>query len=119
VATPVAAVTRVEERERARRAGVLEGVAAHDRAEAAARGDLRGPRLEHVAVPFASPPEKITMRLPLKALCTTWRMRSARVSIGMPVLLVDLLGARAARGASFGGLTLMMCAPSCAAICAA
>jgi hypothetical protein len=25
------------------------------------------------SVPFAAPPEKITMRRPAKALCTTWR----------------------------------------------
>ena len=34
-------------------------------------------------VPFASPPEKMTMRFPLKALCTTWRMRSESFSIGI------------------------------------
>ena len=35
------------------------------------------------SVPFASPPEKITMRLPLKDDCTTWRTRSASVSMGI------------------------------------
>ena len=34
-------------------------------------------------VSFASPPEKMTMRRPLNALCTTWRTRSARVAIGI------------------------------------
>ena len=33
--------------------------------------------------PFAAPPEKITMRRPPKALCTTWRTRSASVPMGI------------------------------------
>src|SRR5204862_30032 len=42
------------------------------------------------AVSFASPPEKMTMRRPLKALCTTWRTRSARGAVGV----VELQDAR-------------------------
>ena len=30
-----------------------------------------------------APPEKITIRLPLKELCTTWLTRCDKVSIGM------------------------------------
>ena len=55
------------------------------------------------AVSFASPPEKMTMRRPAKALCTTCRTRSASVPIGNLLLLVDLLARRPAR-----------CAPSAA-----
>ena len=32
---------------------------------------------------LVAPPEKITMRRPSKAHCTTWRTRSARVAIGI------------------------------------
>jgi hypothetical protein len=42
------------------------------------------------SVPFASPPEKMTMRLPLNVDCTTWRMRSDSVAIGILGLVVDL-----------------------------
>ena len=35
------------------------------------------------AFPYAAPPEKITMRRPLNALCTTWRARSASVPTGI------------------------------------
>ena len=43
-------------------------------------------------MPLASPPEKMTMRLPLNALCTTCLTRSASVADRDLVLLVDLLG---------------------------
>jgi hypothetical protein len=68
------------------------------------------------SVPLASPPEKMTTRA-VEADCTTWRMRS-RGCDGDPGLLVDLLRLGLLDGA-FGGFTLMMCAPSCAEICAA
>jgi hypothetical protein len=56
-------------------ARTLEGVAADDRAVAAAVAD--GARfVEDASSPLAAPPEKTTMRRPLKQLCTTWAMRS-------------------------------------------
>ena len=44
------------------------------------------------AVPLAGPPEKMITRRPLKADCTTWATRSARVDVGGAGLLVG--GAR-------------------------
>ena len=69
-------------------------------------------------MPLASPPEKMTMRLPLKALWTTWRTRSASVLVGMCYFSKTFF-ASACSMRSLGGFTLMMCAPSWAAICAA
>ena len=53
----------------------------------------RMPRISSsiAGVPFASPPEKITMRRPSNADCTTWRTRSASVADRDLLLLVDLL----------------------------
>jgi hypothetical protein len=72
------------------------------------------------SVPLASPPEKMTMRRPLNADCTQWRTRSAQGADGDVALLARrTFFASACSMCAFGGLTLMMCAPSCAAICAA
>src|SRR5438034_6640997 len=60
----------------------LEGVAADDRPEAAAVAD-GAHLLEDGSGVLRLAPEKMRMRRPLKALCTTWRTRSARVAIGM------------------------------------
>ena len=70
------------------------------------------------AVPLTSPPEKMTMRLPLNALCTTCRTRSASVETGMFAFSKAFFASGCSMW-SDGGLTLMTCAPSCAVICAA
>src|SRR5215207_8082043 len=67
---------------------------------------------------LVAPPEKITIRLPSKADWTTWRTRSASVLMGTPALSYDFLASACSRCA-LGGFTLMICAPSCAAIWAA
>jgi hypothetical protein len=69
-------------------------------------------------VPLASPPEKMTMRLPLKQLCTTWRMRSVSVAIGIWYFSKTFCASACSTWA-VGGLTLMTWAPSWAAMCAA
>jgi hypothetical protein len=67
---------------------------------------------------LASPPEKITMRRPLKAPWITWATRSASVSVFTPAFSIALCAASISTCA-LGGLILMMCAPSWAAIWAA
>ena len=58
------------------------------------------------------------MRRPLNALRTTSRTRSASVPIGIFSASYTFLAAETSRCA-VGGFTLMMCAPSWHAICAA